>query len=86
MKSEITFVKVILSAVYGIACFFVLGVIIHFTITYIHTYSFDVGYEDIYKIFIMSCIAGGAATVGSWIFAKIDERKKSNKPPSNPKS
>jgi len=86
MKSEITFVKVILSAVYGMVCFFVLGIFIHFTITYMHTYSFDVSYEDIYKIFIMSCIAGGAATVGSWIFAKIDGMEKSNKPPSSPKS
>lgn len=86
MKSKITFFKLILSAIYGIACFFILGIVIRYAITYMYTKSFSIDYDDIYKTFIMSCIAGGGAAIGSWIFAKIDERKNKSPPPQNPKA
>ncbi len=85
MKSIIILSKLILSVIYGIACFFILGIAIRYAITYMYTKSFSIDYDDIYKTFIMSCIAGFAAAIGSWIFAKIDERKNKSPPPSNPK-
>lgn len=81
MKSEITLLKLILSVIYGITCFFILGVVIRYVITYMYTKSFSIDHNDIYKTFIMSCIAGGVAAIGSLIFAKIDERKARKSPP-----
>ncbi|WP_312189071.1 DUF3021 family protein [Leclercia sp.] len=83
---KVTFSQLILGSIYGTACFFTLGLILRFSITYLYTKGFDVSHHDILKTFIMSCIAGVGASLASYIFAKIDERKKREKPPSDPKA
>ncbi|WP_391488364.1 DUF3021 family protein [Leclercia tamurae] len=83
---KVTFSQLILGSIYGTACFFTLGLILRFSITYLYTKEFDVSHHDILKTFIMSCIAGVGASLTSYIFAKIDERKKREKPPSDPKA
>jgi hypothetical protein len=42
--------------------------------------------EVIIDIIVVSTIAGTAGGLGSWIFAKIDERKARKSPPSAPKA
>ncbi|CAM4485586.1 hypothetical protein KLAE6086_18750 [Klebsiella aerogenes] len=43
--------------------FFALGLILRFSITYLHTKGFDVSHNDIVKTFVMSCIAGVGASI-----------------------
>lgn len=82
---KVTLFHLTLGIVYGITCFFILGVILRFGITYFYTKNFNVSSDDIFKTFLMSSIAGIGASLGSWAFTKIDEYKARKSPPSDPK-
>ncbi|ATA25525.1 hypothetical protein BIY26_06965 [Brenneria goodwinii] len=75
MSKKPTFTLLILSILYGTICFFLLGIVLRLVITYVYAGNFYIGMDAIFKTLIMSGIAGVATGSGSWIFAKIDERK-----------
>lgn len=70
-----TFPQLFLGAIYCVICFFILGLVVRYGITFFYTKGFDVSSADIYKTFLMSCVAGIGGSIGAWIMAKIDERK-----------
>ena len=75
LVKKVTLLHVVLVFLYGTVCFFILGIILRYGITYVYTRGFDVSHEDVVKTFVMSCITGAAATIASFVFAKIDEHK-----------
>ncbi|KAA6100201.1 MULTISPECIES: hypothetical protein [Pantoea] len=85
MNKKPTFYLLILSMLYGVICFFCLGIVLRLIVNYLHTGNLQIGLDAIYKTIVMSGIAGVAAGFGSWIFARIDEHKTRKSPPSDPK-
>ena len=85
MKRKMTFPLFILSIVYCTGCFFVLGVIIRTVIEFKNLGVVEFNFEKIIHLFKMSGVAGIASSNVAWIFAKIDERKSQETPPSDPK-
>jgi hypothetical protein len=73
-----TISQLFLGAVYCVICFFILGITVRYGITFFYTKGFDVNSADIYKTFLMSCVAGIGGSAGAWIMAKIDARKNNN--------
>ncbi|MEI2628283.1 hypothetical protein [Erwinia aphidicola] len=84
MKKKPTVALLLLSILYGSAMFFILGIVLRLIINFIYLKYISLEEQDIFKIGSMSLIAGTAGGVGSWIFAKIDERKARKSPPSGP--
>ncbi|WP_459175696.1 hypothetical protein [Ewingella americana] len=85
MIKKITFPLLILGILYCFICFFIIGVVIQSVIVFMHEGSFLLSREKLIDTSVFSCIAGVAAGLGSWIFAKIDEYKARKSPPSDPK-
>ncbi|MBN7124812.1 hypothetical protein BSU01_24415 [Erwinia billingiae] len=84
MKKKPTILMLLLSILYGAALFFLIGIILRLIINFIYLKNFSLDEQDVFKTGVMSLIAGVAGGSGSWIFAKIDERKTRKSPPSDP--
>ncbi|OMQ20232.1 hypothetical protein [Serratia oryzae] len=83
MKKKITLPLLILGVIYCFVCFFILGVVIQCGIVFMHEGHFLIGRKKLIDTLVLSGIAGSAAGIGSWIFAKIDEYKARKKPPTD---
>ncbi|WP_241587247.1 hypothetical protein [Rosenbergiella epipactidis] len=83
MKRKLTIRLLLLSILYGSIIFFLLGIVLRLIINFIYLNNFSVDEQDIFKVGVLSIIAGTAGGAGSWIFAKIDERKTSKYPSSD---
>ncbi|WP_455864295.1 hypothetical protein [Pantoea agglomerans] len=84
MNKKPTIQIFLLSILYGTVLFFLIGIIIRLIINFIYLKNFSLDGHDVFKTGVMSLIAGVAGGSGSWIFAKIDERKNRKPPPSDP--
>ncbi len=84
MKKKPTFSILILTVTYCWICFFCLGLMIDVVVMLINMEGFDFSITGFIYLAKMSGIAGFAAGLGSWIFAKIDEYNAHKKPPTNP--
>jgi len=73
-----------LSVIYLIACCFIFFFIAIAIIDLIFDGKVNLTQEVIIDIIVVSTIAGTAGGLGSWVFAKIDERKVRKTPPSDP--
>ncbi|WP_202306916.1 hypothetical protein [Dryocola clanedunensis] len=83
-KNKPTIWLLFLSIVYMFVCcvvFFSLALIV---VKLVISHSVSIEQSDIKNILIVSGIAGGAAALRSWFFAKIDERKARKSTPSDP--
>ena len=76
----------ILSVIYCTGCFFILGIITRTFIELKKLGAIDFNIDKIIHLLKMSGIAGFSASLGAWIFAKIDDRKKTDPPSSNSKT
>jgi len=83
VKKKPIIMLLILSILYGTAFFFCIGLILRLAINFIYLRSISLDIQDILKTGVISFIAGVAGGLGSWIFAKIDERKDRKPPPSD---
>lgn len=80
IKSKLTIFTLLLSIVYLFVCclaFFSLALI---AIKFIIHHEVVIERSDIKRVVVVSAIAGAAAAVRSWLFAKLDERKERRKP------
>lgn len=84
MKKKPTILMLLLSILYGSTLFFLIGIILRLIINFIYLKTLSLDGQDVFKTGVMSLIAGVAGGSGSWIFAKIDERKARKSPPSGP--
>lgn len=73
-----------LSVIYLVSCFFVFFFIASAVIDFIFDGKVSLTREDIIDISVISTIAGVAGGLGSWVLAKIDERKANIFSPSDP--
>lgn len=73
-----------LSIIYLVVCCFIFFFIASVVIDLIFDGKVNLTREVIIDIIVVSTIAGTAGGLGSWIFAKIDERKARKSPPSDP--
>lgn len=75
-----------LSVIYLVVCCFIFFFIASVVIDLIFDGKVNLTRDVIIDIIVVSTIAGSAGGLGSWIFAKIDERKckAREKPPSDP--
>ena len=81
---KITLTLLFLTVIYlNVACF-IFFFIANAVIDFIFEDEVTLTREVILNILVTSIIAGTAASLGSWIFAKIDERKARKSPPSDP--
>lgn len=81
---NITLRLLFLSVVYLVVCCFIFFFIANAVIELIFDGRVSLTRETIIDIIVVSIIAGTAGGVGSWLFAKIDERKARKSPPSDP--
>ncbi|MDF7680576.1 hypothetical protein PT300_08210 [Enterobacteriaceae bacterium ESL0689] len=72
-----------LSIAYLVFCCFILFFMASIVIDLIFDGKVNLTREVIIDIIVVSTIAGTAGGLGSWIFAKIDERKARKSPPSD---
>lgn len=75
IKNKATFGLLLISTVYMIFCclvFFSLALVL---VELIISQKLNINPQDIERVIVVSVIAGTAAALRSWIFAKIDERK-----------
>lgn len=84
MKRKPTIMLLVLSILYGWAIFFLIGIILRLAINFFYLKELSLDEQDEFKTGVMSLIAAVAGGTGSWIFAKIDERKARKSPPSDP--
>ena len=84
MKRKPTIMLLVLSILYGWAIFFIIGIILRLAINFFYLKELALDEQDVFKTGVMSLIAAVAGGTGSWIFAKIDERKARKFPPSDP--
>ncbi len=84
MNKKPTLIILVLSIAYGSLLFFLIGIMLRLVINFFYLKNFSLDEQDIFKTAVMSLIAGFAGGSGSWIFAKIDERKARKSPPSDP--
>jgi len=83
MKRKPTIMLLLISILYGSIIFFLMGIVLRLIINFIYLKNFSMDEQDIFKAGVLSIIAGTAGGTGSWIFAKIDERKTSKSPSSD---
>lgn len=81
-RPSITLKLLFLSVIYLIACCFIFFFIANATIDLIFDGRVSLTQEVIIDIIMVSIIAGTAGGLGSWLFAKIDERKARKSLPS----
>lgn len=82
-KTGITLSILFLNVIYLTVCCFIFFFIANVIIDLIFDGKVSVTRNVIIDIIVISIIAGGAGGVGAWLFAKIDERKARNTPPSD---
>ncbi|RRZ86350.1 hypothetical protein EGK14_21120 [Erwinia sp. 198] len=83
-KNKPTIILLFLSIVYMVFCcliFFSLAMII---IQLLINHKLSIDQSDTEHVLAASIIAGTAAALRAWIFAKIDEKKARKSPPSDP--
>ncbi|WET39803.1 hypothetical protein [Citrobacter enshiensis] len=85
-NQKISLKLLFLSVIYLVACCFIFFFIASAVIDLIFDGKVNLTRDVIIDIIVVSTIAGSAGGVGSWIFAKIDERKRKarEKSPSDP--
>jgi len=64
--------------------FFLIGIIQRLAINFFYLKELSLDEQDVFKTGVISLIAAVAGGTGSWIFAKMDERKARKSPPSDP--
>ncbi|WP_241622803.1 hypothetical protein [Rosenbergiella australiborealis] len=72
-----------LSVVYLFICCLIFFFLSSVVIDFIFDGRVNLSREVIIDIIVVSAIGGTAGGLGSWIFAKIDERETSKSPPSD---
>lgn len=83
-KNKATVGLLFLSIAYMVFCcaiFFSLALII---VKFAISHEVNIKPSDIKHVLVASVIAGTAAALRSWFFAKLDERKARKLPPSDP--
>lgn len=83
-KNKVTIWLLFLSIAYMVLCcllFFSLAMVV---INFVISHKIELSSSDIKQTIAVSVIAGTAAALRSWIFAKIDERKARKSHPSDP--
>ena len=83
MKKKPSFFILILTIAYCWICFFCLGLIIDVVVMLINMKGLDFSTTGFIYLAKMSGVAGFAAGLGSWIFAKIDEYNSRKNPPTD---
>jgi membrane protein YqaA with SNARE-associated domain len=83
-KQKINLRLLFLSIVYLVVCCFIFFFIASVGIDLIFDGRVNLTREVIIDVIVVSTIAGTAGGLGSWLFAKIDERKARKSPPSDP--
>ncbi|MDR3431690.1 MAG: hypothetical protein P4L95_07260 [Rouxiella aceris] len=83
-KQKINLRLLFLSIVYLVVCCFIFFFIASVVIDLIFDGKVNLTREVIIDVIVVSTIAGTAGGLGSWLFAKIDERKARKSPPSDP--
>jgi len=86
MTKKVTISMLFLGIIYCFSCFFILGIIIQSAIVFTHVGHIIPSKKIIIDTLVLSGIAGITAGIGSWFFAKLDERKARKSSPSDPKS
>lgn len=84
MKKKPSFFILFLTIAYCWLCFFCLGLVIDVVVMLINMKGFNFSITGFIYLAKMSGVAGFAAGLGSWIFAKIDEYNARKKPPTDP--
>lgn len=82
-KDKITLTFLFLSIAYLTFCCFIFFFIANAAIDLIFDGKVILTRKVIIDIIVVSIIAGVAGGSGSWLFAKLDERKARKKPPSD---
>ncbi|WP_447867887.1 hypothetical protein [Rahnella bonaserana] len=84
MKKKPSLFTLVLTIAYCWLCFFCLGLGIDVVVMLINMKGFDFSITGFIYLAKMSGVAGLAAGLGSWIFAKIDEYNARKKSPTDP--
>ncbi|RBO11070.1 hypothetical protein DSL62_19375 [Pantoea sp. 3_1284] len=82
-KNSPTIALLFLSIAYMFFCCLIFFSLALITVKLIVSHNVHIEQSDIKKILVASTIAGIAAALRSWVFAKIDERKARKSPPSD---
>jgi O-antigen/teichoic acid export membrane protein len=83
-NKKITIRVLFLSIIYLIACCIIFFFISNAVIDLIFDGKVNLTREIIINIIVVSIISGTVGGLGSWIFAKLDERKSRKTKPSDP--
>ncbi|OON33562.1 hypothetical protein BTJ39_23960 [Izhakiella australiensis] len=83
-ESEITLIKLFLGTIYLTICSLIFLLLAGMLIDFIFDGEISLKGEWLFNILAGSIIIGISGSLGSWIFAKIDERKTRKSPPSDP--
>lgn len=75
VKNKLSIGKLLLSIAYVFLCCLVFFSLSSIAVGIIINHRIEISYKDIKYIVVASAIAGVAAGLRSWIFAKIDECK-----------
>ncbi len=75
IKNKLSIWVLFLSIIYMIFCSFIFFSIALVIITLLFSNEFDINNKDIIHVAITSLITGITTGLGSWIFAKLDERE-----------
>lgn len=79
-KNKVTMSLLFLSIGYMTLCCLIFFSLALVTVKFIISHKVNIGPSDIKHVLVTSVIAGVASGLGSWIFAKIDERKNQKTP------
>lgn len=82
-KNSPTIALLFLSIAYMVFCCLIFFSLALITVKLIVSHNVHIEQSDIKKILVASTMAGTAAALRSWVFAKIDERKARKSPPSD---
>ncbi len=82
-KNSPTLALLFLSIAYMVFCCLIFFSLALITVKLIVSHNMHIEQSEIKKILVASTIAGTAATLKSWVFAKINERKARKYPPSD---
>jgi cytochrome bd-type quinol oxidase subunit 1 len=83
-KNKLTVGLLILSIMYMVFCCLIFFSLALMAVKFIIHHAVSIRQSDVEHVLVASVIAGTASAFGSWLFAKIDERKARKSPPSDP--